>query len=301
MAAAARIYIVENGKDPRRCAMLGFGGAGKPSRCLPIPPIGALSDLLGLIVRGGPPTPARADATSACSIVTCSPGGAPPTNQHLNCSAIRSSIPTTFSVATPDRPLRSRGSASISVQAEGPLGTQGMQVLIKLAAAGQSRDDPWTDERGGQIERQFQQLDQPGTGLSRDWGHHTASAMTSDVGDHNKEAGPLQNSPHLRYPSQQGEGLLYWFRSDPPNLWTLPQQAVVAVQAGDHAVLRPDWSACGQACHVKDWRLRRVATQFGTVPVRLPRFRCGISAGCYYIKRSATAKVPHSILNDSMW
>jgi hypothetical protein len=55
------------------------------------------------------------------------------------------------------------------------------------------------------------------------------------------------------------------------------QQAVVSVQADDHAVLRPDCSACGQACHVKDWRLRRVATLFGTVPVRLPRFRC---AGC---------------------
>ena len=53
------------------------------------------------------------------------------------------------------------------------------------------------------------------------------------------------------------------------------QQAVVEVQAGDHMVLRPDCSACGQACHVKDWRLRRVATLFGTVAVRLPRFRCG--------------------------
>jgi hypothetical protein len=55
------------------------------------------------------------------------------------------------------------------------------------------------------------------------------------------------------------------------------QQAVVSVQADDHAVLRPECSACGQACHVKDWRLRRVATLFGTVAVRLPRFRC---AGC---------------------
>ena len=52
------------------------------------------------------------------------------------------------------------------------------------------------------------------------------------------------------------------------------QQAVVAVQADDHAVLRPDCSSCGQAGHVKDWRLHRVATLFGTVPVRLPRFRC---------------------------
>ena len=52
------------------------------------------------------------------------------------------------------------------------------------------------------------------------------------------------------------------------------QQAVVAVQADDHAVLRPDCSSCGQACQVKDWRLHRVATLFGTVAVRLPRFRC---------------------------
>src|ERR1700733_12466934 len=56
------------------------------------------------------------------------------------------------------------------------------------------------------------------------------------------------------------------------------QQAVVAVQADDHAVLRPDCSLCGQACHVKDWRRHRVATLFGAAAVRLPRFRgpgCG--------------------------
>ena len=52
------------------------------------------------------------------------------------------------------------------------------------------------------------------------------------------------------------------------------QQAVVSVQADDHAVLRPDCSSCGQAGHVKAWRRHRVATLFGTVPVRLPRFRC---------------------------
>jgi hypothetical protein len=52
------------------------------------------------------------------------------------------------------------------------------------------------------------------------------------------------------------------------------QQAVVAVQADDHAVLRPVCSSCHHACHVKDWRLHRVATLFGTVAMRLPRFRC---------------------------
>ena len=41
------------------------------------------------------------------------------------------------------------------------------------------------------------------------------------------------------------------------------QQAVVAAQARDHAILRPDCSACGGGCHVKDWRLRQVATLFG--------------------------------------
>jgi hypothetical protein len=46
------------------------------------------------------------------------------------------------------------------------------------------------------------------------------------------------------------------------------QQAVVAVQADNHAVLRPDCSSCGQTCRVKDWRLHRVATLFGTVAVR---------------------------------
>jgi hypothetical protein len=48
------------------------------------------------------------------------------------------------------------------------------------------------------------------------------------------------------------------------------QQAVVAIQADDHAVRRPACSGCGQACHVKDRRLHRVATLFGTVAVHLP-------------------------------
>ena len=55
------------------------------------------------------------------------------------------------------------------------------------------------------------------------------------------------------------------------------QHAVVAAQADDHAVLRPDCPSCGGGCHVKDWRLHQVATLFGGVSVRLPRFRC---AGC---------------------
>ena len=38
------------------------------------------------------------------------------------------------------------------------------------------------------------------------------------------------------------------------------QQAVVAAQAQQHVILRPDCSACGGGCHIKDWRLRQVAT-----------------------------------------
>src|SRR6185437_9035949 len=38
------------------------------------------------------------------------------------------------------------------------------------------------------------------------------------------------------------------------------QQAVVAVQARDHATLRPECASCGERFRIKDWRSRRVAT-----------------------------------------
>jgi hypothetical protein len=55
------------------------------------------------------------------------------------------------------------------------------------------------------------------------------------------------------------------------------QQEIVAAQARDHAVRRPDCRSCGAVCRVKDYRDHTVATLFGQVRVRLPRFRC---AGC---------------------
>ena len=55
------------------------------------------------------------------------------------------------------------------------------------------------------------------------------------------------------------------------------QQEVVAAQADNHAMLRPDCRSCGGRCHVKDWRSHRIATLFGEVRVRLPRF---LYAGC---------------------
>src|SRR3954466_84304 len=57
-------------------------------------------------------------------------------------------------------------------------------------------------------------------------------------------------------------------------LLTCVQQAVVAVQARDHAMLRPDCARCGERFRIKDWRSRRVATLFGEMVVRLPRLRC---------------------------
>jgi hypothetical protein len=56
------------------------------------------------------------------------------------------------------------------------------------------------------------------------------------------------------------------------------QQAIVAAQSRSHATHRPPCRTCGVAsCHVKDYRPHRIATLFGSVTVRLPRFRC---TGC---------------------
>jgi hypothetical protein len=63
------------------------------------------------------------------------------------------------------------------------------------------------------------------------------------------------------------------------------QQAVVAAQAREHAALRPNCSSCSRRCHIKDWRLRQIATLFGSVTVRLPRFLC---AGCGRIETNVS-------------
>jgi hypothetical protein len=55
------------------------------------------------------------------------------------------------------------------------------------------------------------------------------------------------------------------------------QQQVVADQATIHATFRPDCRSCGGICHVKDWQPHRIATLFGEVRLKLPRFLC---AGC---------------------
>jgi hypothetical protein len=52
------------------------------------------------------------------------------------------------------------------------------------------------------------------------------------------------------------------------------QQEIVAAQAKTHAVVRPDCPCGSGVRHVKDYREHSVATLFGRVTVRLPRFRC---------------------------
>ena len=60
-------------------------------------------------------------------------------------------------------------------------------------------------------------------------------------------------------------------------LVALVQQEIVTAQSRDHAVRRPLCRSCGAACQVKDYRPHQIATLFGQVTLRLPRFRC---AGC---------------------
>jgi hypothetical protein len=55
------------------------------------------------------------------------------------------------------------------------------------------------------------------------------------------------------------------------------QQQVVAAQANSQAMFRPACRSCGGTHHVKDWQPHRIATLFGKVRLKLPRFRC---AGC---------------------
>jgi hypothetical protein len=57
------------------------------------------------------------------------------------------------------------------------------------------------------------------------------------------------------------------------------QQQIVAAQAKDHAIRRPNCRSCGLVCRVKDYRDHAVATLFGQVRVRLPRFRCARCGG----------------------
>src|SRR3954471_20125182 len=60
-------------------------------------------------------------------------------------------------------------------------------------------------------------------------------------------------------------------------LVALVQQEIVTAQSQDHAARRPLCRSCGAPCQIKDYRPHQIATVFGQVTLRLPRFRC---AGC---------------------
>ncbi len=57
------------------------------------------------------------------------------------------------------------------------------------------------------------------------------------------------------------------------------QREIVAAQAREHADRRPTCPHCSGVCRVKDYRDHAVATLFGEVTVRLPRFRCAACSG----------------------
>ncbi len=50
------------------------------------------------------------------------------------------------------------------------------------------------------------------------------------------------------------------------------QRAVVSGQVDSHALQRPCCRSCSGKCHLKDWRRHCIATPFGELTVRLPRF-----------------------------
>ena len=57
------------------------------------------------------------------------------------------------------------------------------------------------------------------------------------------------------------------------------QREIVAAQARGHAVRRPGCRRCEGVCRMKDYRDHVLATLFGQVVVRLPRFRCAACGG----------------------
>ena len=59
------------------------------------------------------------------------------------------------------------------------------------------------------------------------------------------------------------EGYLGPMLPEAKQLLARVQQAVVAAQAHQHGVSRPDCSSCGGRCQAKDWRLHQIATLFG--------------------------------------
>ena len=65
--------------------------------------------------------------------------------------------------------------------------------------------------------------------------------------------------------------------SEAKHLLVQVRRQLVAEQANTHAMFRPDCRSGTGTCHVKDWQPHRIATLFGEVMLKRPRF---LSAGC---------------------
>src|SRR3954453_3326724 len=76
-------------------------------------------------------------------------------------------------------------------------------------------------------------------------------------------------------------------------LVALVQQEIVTAQSREHAARRPLCRSCGTACQVKDYRPHQIATVFGQVTLRLPRFRCAGCGGAEAAARRIAARRPN--------
>jgi hypothetical protein len=84
------------------------------------------------------------------------------------------------------------------------------------------------------------------------------------------------------------------------------QQEILATQARDHVVRRPDCPHGGGVCHVKDYRYHAVATLFSQVTMKSARFRCARRGGtgigwpshCRSIPELDRVRAHLSALND---
>src|SRR3954471_6457842 len=77
-------------------------------------------------------------------------------------------------------------------------------------------------------------------------------------------------------------------------LVALVQQEIVTAQSRDHALRRPECRTCTTPCQVKDYRPHQIATLFGQVTLRLPRFRCAGCGGAEAAGRRIAARRPSS-------
>jgi len=80
--------------------------------------------------------------------------------------------------------------------------------------------------------------------------------------------------------------------SEAKQLLSVVQREIVAAQANTHATLRPDCPCGGGVRHVKDYRDHSIASLFGQVVVRLPRF------AALRVVRSTLGSIGHRIADQ---